>query len=73
ALINGGASPEIEINGTKISEQLPLRNYRLPAGVPVVIRVKNSFLGTKAERTIVLDENESKSLELILKPDKAQP
>jgi serine/threonine protein kinase len=73
SLINGGASPEIEINGTKISEQLPLKNYRLPAGVPVIIRVKNSFLGTRAERTIVLDENESKSLELILKPEKAQP
>lgn len=73
SLINGGASPEIEINGTKISEQLPLRNYRLPAGVPVVIRVRNTFLGMRAERTVVLDENESKNLELILKPEKLQP
>lgn len=73
SLINGGASPEIEINGTKINEQLPLRNYRLPAGVPVVIKVQNSFLGLKAERTVVLGENESKSVELILRPEKSQP
>ena len=73
SLINGGASPEIEINGTKITEQLPLRNYRLPAGVPVIIKVQNSFLGLKAERTVVLGENESKNVELILKPEKNQP
>ncbi len=73
SLINGGASPEIEINGTKISEPLPLRNYRLPAGIPVIIKVQNSFLGLKAERTVVLGENESKSVELILRPEKNQP
>jgi eukaryotic-like serine/threonine-protein kinase len=73
SLINGGAAPEIEINGMKIAEQLPLKNYRLPAGVPVIIKVKNTFLGLKAERTLVLDENESKNLELILKPEKSQP
>lgn len=73
SLINGGAAPEVEINGTKISEQIPLRNYRLPAGVPVIIKVKNSFLGMKAEKTVVLNENESKNIELILKPDKSRP
>lgn len=73
SLINGGAAPEIEINGMKIAEQMPLKNYRLPAGVPVIIKVKNTFLGLKAERTVVLDENESKNLELILKPEKSQP
>lgn len=73
SLINGGAAPEIEINGTKINEQLPLRNYRLPAGIPVVIKVQNSFLGLKAERTVVLGENESKSVELILRPEKSKP
>ena len=73
SLINGGAAPEVEINGTKISEQIPLRNYRLPAGIPVIIKVKNSFLGMRAEKTIVLDENESKNIELILKPEKSHP
>lgn len=73
SLINGGAQPEIEINGTRISEQPPLRNYRIPAGVPVVIKVQNSFLGLKAEKTIVVGENEFKSLEIILKPKKSEP
>ena len=73
SLINGGAQPEIEINGTRIAEKLPLRNYRIPAGVPVVIKVQNSFLGLKAEKTVVVRENESKSLELILKPEKTNP
>ncbi len=73
SLINGGAKPEIEINGTKIMDEMPLRNYRIPAGVPVIIKVQNTFLGLKAEKTIVVGENESKAVELILKPEKSSP
>jgi len=69
ALINGGAQPVVEINGIKINETLPLKNYRIPAGIPVVIQVNNPFLGLKTEQTIVVQENESKTLELILKPE----
>lgn len=73
ALINGGAQPVVEINGIKISDKLPLKNYRIPAGIPVVIQASNPFLGLKSEQTIIVEENESKSLELILKPEKKSP
>lgn len=73
ALINGGAQPVVEINGVKINDSLPLKNYRIPAGMPVVIQARNPFLGLKSEQTIIVQENESKSLELILKPEKKSP
>ncbi len=73
ALINGGAQPIVEINGIKINDALPLKNYRIPAGMPVVIQVSNPFLGLKSQQTIIVQENESKSLEMILKPEKKSP
>ena len=73
ALINGGAQPIVEINGTKINDALPLKNYRSPAGMPVVIQASNPFLGLKSQQTIIVQENESKSLEMILKPEKKSP
>ncbi len=73
ALINGGAQPIVEINGIKINDALPLKNYRIPAGMPVVIQVSNPFLGLKSQQTIIVKENESKSLEMILKPEKKSP
>jgi eukaryotic-like serine/threonine-protein kinase len=73
AIVNGGAQPVIEINGMKINDTLPLKNYRIPAGLPVVIQVSNPFLGLKTQQTIIVEENESKSLELILKPEKKSP
>lgn len=73
SLVNGGAQPEIEINGQKVNQPPPLKNYRVPAGVPVVIKVRNSFLGLKAEKTISVGASESKHIELILKPEKSSP
>lgn len=73
ALINGGAQPIVEINGIKINDALPLKNYRIPAGMPVVIQASNPFLGLKSQQTIIVQENESKSLEMILKPEKKSP
>lgn len=73
ALINGGAQPVVEINGIKINDALPLKNYRIPAGMPVVIQASNPFLGLKSQQTIIVQENESKSLEMILKPEKKSP
>lgn len=69
-LVNGGAQPIVEINGIKINDALPLKNYRIPAGMPVVIQARNPFLGLRTEQTIIVQENESKSIELILKPEK---
>lgn len=73
ALVNGGAQPIIEINGIKINDSLPLKNYRIPAGMPVVIQARNPFLGLKSQQTIIVQENESKSIEMILKPEKKSP
>lgn len=72
-LVNGGAQPIVEINGIKINDNLPLKNYRIPAGMPVVIQASNPFLGLKSQQTIIVQENESKSLEMILKPEKKTP
>lgn len=70
ALINGGVQPVVEINGIKINDTLPLKNYRIPAGIPVIIQASNPFLGLKSEQTIIVQENESKTIELFLKPEK---
>lgn len=66
-VIQGGQNPIIEINGKRLSERPPIVNYRIPAGVPVVVHARNPFTGASAEQTLVVESNQKKSIELILK------
>lgn len=65
-VINGGADPIIEINGQRINDRLPLSQYRIPANIPVRIRVYNPYSQVTAEKTVMVKENERASLHLIL-------
>jgi serine/threonine-protein kinase len=66
-LINGGANPVLEVNGQRLNERVPIEKYTIPAGVPVRIHAHNPFTGATAEQTITVEENQKKSIELILK------
>ncbi len=66
-VVNAGSNPLIEINGALVNKKLPLVTHKIPAGVPVTIRVVNEFLGTSALETITVTENQKKFIELVLK------
>ncbi len=64
-VINGGSKPIVEIDG-KVEEKKK-DTYRIPAGVPVTIRVTNEFFNLSASETITVNENQKKNIELVLK------
>ncbi len=68
-VIAGGDNPLIEINGQRLGEKAPVTNYPIPAGVPVVVRARNPFSGTYAEQTVTIQNNQKKTIELILQRD----
>ena len=68
-VVAGGDSPVIEINGQRLGEKPPVTNYPIPAGVPVVVRARNPFSGTSAEQTVTIQNNQKKTIELILQVD----
>ncbi|MBK7961579.1 MAG: serine/threonine protein kinase [Bdellovibrionales bacterium] len=65
-VINGGAEPIVEINGQRINDRLPLDQYKVPANVPVRIRVYNPYGKVAAEKTVMVRENERASIHLVL-------
>jgi eukaryotic-like serine/threonine-protein kinase len=65
-VVNGGNSPIVTINGQRLLEKMPLKAYAVPAGVPLTIRAYNPFTGLSAERTLVIENNQKKLVELIL-------
>lgn len=64
-VINGGSKPIVEINGQ--IEDKKKDTYRVPAGVPITIRVTNEFFNLSASETITVNENQKKNVELVLK------
>ncbi len=66
-IVQGGQNPVIEINGRRLGERPPITNYRIPAGIPVVVEARNPFTGASAKQTVVIGNNQKKSIELILK------
>lgn len=69
-LINGGSNPVIVINGLRIEEKLPLKNYAVIAGAPVKIQAHNPFTGLSAEQVVTVGNNQRISVNLILSPRK---
>jgi serine/threonine-protein kinase len=69
-LINGGSNPVVFINGQRIEEKLPLKNYAVLAGTPVTIKAHNPFTGLSAEQVVTVGTNQRISVNLILAPRK---
>ncbi len=68
-IVAGGDNPMIEINGQRLGEKPPITNYPIPAGIPVVVRAHNPFSDTFAEQSVIIQNNQKKTIELILRRD----
>jgi serine/threonine protein kinase len=67
-LTNGGSNPVIFINGQRIEEKLPLKNYAVIAGSQVKIQAHNPFSGLAAEQIVTVGANQKIQINLILSP-----
>ena len=68
-VVAGGNNPLIEINGQRLGEKPPITNYPIPAGIPVIVRARNPFSDTFAEQSVTIQNNQKKTIELILRKD----
>lgn len=66
-IVNGGSSPTIEVNGALVTGKTHPFTHKVPAGVPITIKVTNEFLETSASETVSVTENQKKFVELVLK------
>ncbi|MEK6773693.1 MAG: serine/threonine-protein kinase [Bdellovibrionota bacterium] len=66
-VIGGGSNPVVEINGKIVDKKPPITMQKVPAGVPITIRVNNEYLNMSAAETITVNENQKKIVELVLK------
>jgi serine/threonine protein kinase len=66
-IVNGGSSPTIEVNGALVTGKTHPFTHKVPAGVPITIKVTNEFLETSANETVSVTENQKKFVELVLK------
>jgi serine/threonine-protein kinase len=65
-VVNGGSNPVIFINGHRVNDGLPLRNYAVPAGQKVLIEAHNPFTGLSAEQVVTVGYNQKRQINLIL-------
>jgi serine/threonine-protein kinase len=65
-LVNGGMNPVVIINGVRIEEKLPLKNYAVIAGTPVKIEAHNPFTGLSAEQVVRVGSNQKIQVNLLL-------
>jgi serine/threonine protein kinase len=75
-LINGGSNPVVFINGLRIEEKLPLKNYAVLAGSTVKIEAHNPFTGLSADQVVTVGNNQRIQVNLILsqrKPSQEKP
>lgn len=66
-VIGGGSAPVVEINGQIVAKKPPINMHKVPAGIPITIRVNNEYLNMSAAETITVNENQKKLVELVLK------
>lgn len=65
-VVNGGGNLVILINGTRVEEKLPLKNYGVIANTKIRIQAHNPFTGLSAEQTVTLGPNQRRQINLIL-------
>ncbi len=73
SVVNGGAKPVLEVNGQRLSETPPIKNFAIPANTRVKIRAYNPFTKTSAERYIYLKANQKTNVELVLNQSGRKP
>jgi serine/threonine-protein kinase len=66
-IVNGGANPELSINGAPVRIKRESEYYAIQAGVPIKVTVQNRTTGLRAETTVNVSENQKKNVELLLK------
>lgn len=70
-VVNGGLNPVVIINGLRIEEKLPLKNYAVIAGTPITIQASNPFTGLWGEQTVQVGANQRVQVNLLLTQKKA--
>ena len=65
-LVNAGRNPVISINGQRITEKLPLRNYPVAANTSIRVEANNTFTGLSDEHVFKVKPNEKTQVRLIL-------
>ena len=66
-IVNGGANPELSINGAPVRIKRESEYYPIQAGVPIIVTAYNRTTGLRAETTVNVSENQKKNVELLLK------
>lgn len=64
-VLSGNAT--IYINGRKVDQELPIKNYRVPADVPVEIKAINPFTKTEDTKRVKVGKDKQKKVTLFLK------
>ncbi len=72
-VVNGGAKPIVEVNGMRLVERMPVQNYAIPANTRVSVKAYNPFSKLQAEETVLLDAQQRKTVELVLKAKPRKP
>ncbi len=65
-LVNAGKNPVITINGQRITEKLPLRNYPVIANTSIRVEANNPFTALSDEHVFKVKPNERTQVRLIL-------
>lgn len=65
-VINGGVKPALFINGIRLSEELPIRKYRVPANAEILVRAENAITQLNDEVKVIVDNEKTVDVELIL-------
>jgi hypothetical protein len=65
-VVNGGAKPAIFVNGQRLSEELPIKKYRVNANSEVVVYVENAITRLSDQVKVKVAAEEIKDVELIL-------
>ncbi len=65
-LTNGGSNPVVMINGQRVEDKFPLKNYAVTAGQSIRIQAHNPFTGLSTEQVITVEANQRRQINLIL-------
>lgn len=65
-LVNAGRNPVITINGQRIEDKLPLRNFPVLANTSIRVEAHNPFTGLSDDHVFKVKPNERTSVRLIL-------
>jgi eukaryotic-like serine/threonine-protein kinase len=65
-VVNGGARPAVFVNGQRLSEELPIKKYRIPANTETTIYAENAITRLADQVKIKVGSDQITDVELIL-------